>query len=146
MLGKLRSFTAADISTEALRLAKEKYPQMHELVCPAEDLRHIANNSMDLYISLRTFQSTLFDRRVALHEAYRVLRNGGVVLLSVPIMFLRRDGKVAPGLIPPGSSRPSMDYARQLVGRIRDYLSILNFRSVRVHDRSPFEVFLSARR
>jgi ubiquinone/menaquinone biosynthesis C-methylase UbiE len=119
---------------------------MTSFVCPAEDLIQIPNKSVDLYISLRTYQSTLFDRRSALHEAYRVLRNGGIILLSVPIMFLRQEGKVLAGLIPPDSSEPNMEYARQFVARIQAYLTILNFQEVKTDERSPFEIFISARR
>jgi len=145
-LSQIHSFKAVDISHEALQYARKKYPQMTSFVCPAEDLKPIPNNSVDLYVSLRTYQSTLFDRRAALHEAYRVLRNGGIIVLSVPIMFLRGDGQVLAGLIPPGSSEPNMEYARQLVARIHDYLTILNFRDATTDERSPFEIFLSARR
>jgi SAM-dependent methyltransferase len=145
-LSQIHSFKAVDISEEALQYARKKYPQMTPFVCSAEDLNSIPNNSVDLYLSLRTYQSTLFDRRAALHEAYRVLRNGGIILLSVPIMFLRRDDEVLTGLIPPESSEPNMEYARQLVGRIQEYLRILNFRDVTTDERSPFEIFLCARR
>jgi len=143
---QVHSFRAIDISEEALQCAQKVYPQMTCFVCPAENLKPIGNASVDLYLSLRTYQSTLFDRRAALHEAYRVLRNGGIVLLSVPIMFLRGQGEVLAGLIPPDSLEPSMEYANHLVARTRDYLKILNFRDIRIDQRSPFEIFLSARR
>jgi len=145
-LKQIHSFKAVDISSEALQYAEKKYSQMTRLVGAAEDLNQIPNNSVDLYISLRTYQSTLFNRRAALHEAYRVLRNGGIIVLSIPIMFLGEDGKVLPGLIPPGSTAPDMEYARHFVERIKEYLTILNFRDVKVDERSPFEIFLSAKR
>jgi len=145
-LSRLHSFRAVDISDEALQYARRKYPQMTSFICPAEDLEPIRNSSVDLYLSLRTYQSTLFDRRGALHEAYRVLRNGGILVVSVPVMFLRGNGEVLAGLIPPGSSEPNMEYARKMVERIHDYLTILNFRDVKTDERSPFEIFLSARR
>jgi len=142
----IHSFKAVDISNEALQYAREKFPQMTSFVCAAEDLKPILNNSVDFYLSLRTYQSTLFDRRAALHEAYRVIRNGGIILLSVPIMYVLPDGNVIAGLIPPGSSKPNMTYARGIVKRIHDYLTILNFKSVKTDERSPFEIFLSAKR
>lgn len=145
-LGNLRSFIGVDISEEALQFAVKKYPQMTRFKCSAEDLKPIANNSIDLYLSLRTFQSTLFNRRAALHEAYRVLHNGGVIVLSVPIMYLQEDGRVLTGLIPPGSTSPDIAYARQAVERIKEYMMILNFRDVEVDERSPFEIYLTARR
>lgn len=145
-LSQLHSFKAVDISDEALQYADKKCSQMTRFVCVAEDLNQIPNNSVDLYMSLRTYQSTLFNRRAALHEAYRVLRNGGIIVLSIPIMYLQEDGRALAGLIPPGATAPSMEYARQLAERIKEYLTILNFRDVKTYERSPFEIFLSARR
>lgn len=145
-LSQIHSFKAVDISEDALQYARRKYSQMNGLLGSAEDLKQIPNNSVDFYLSLRTYQSTLFDRRAALHEAYRVLRNGGIIVVSVPIMFLRKNGEALSGLIPPGSSEPSMEYAQRLVTRIHDYLTILNFTDVKVDTRSPFEIFLCARR
>jgi len=146
-LSQLHSFKAVDISEEALKYADKKYSQMTRFVCPAEDLNNILNSSVDLYLSLRTYQSTLFNRRAALHEAYRVLRNGGIIVLSIPIMFPpQQNGQVLAGLIPPGSTEPSMEYARHIAERIKEYLTILNFRDVKTDERSPFEIFLSAKR
>lgn len=146
-LSQLHFFKAVDISDEALKYADKKYSQMTRFVCPAEDLNKIRNNSVDLYLSLRTYQSTLFNRRTALHEAYRVLRNGGIIVLSIPIMLPPlQNGQVLAGLIPPGSTEPSMEYARHIAERIKEYLTILNFSDVKMDGRSPFEIFLSARR
>lgn len=145
-LSQLHSFRATDISDDALEYADKKYSQMTRFVCAAEDLNPIHNNSVDLYLSLRTFQSTLFDRRAALHEAYRVLRNGGIIVLSIPIMFRQPDGQVLAGLLPPGSKVPNMGYAQCIAERIKEYLTILNFLDVKIDERSPFEIFLSAKR
>lgn len=145
-LSQLHSFRATDISDDALGYADKKYSQMTRFVCAAEDLNKIHNNSVDLYLSLRTFQSTLFNRRAALHEAYRVLRNGGIIVLSIPIMFLQEDGQVLAGLLPPGSKVPNMQFAQRIAERVKDYLTILNFLDVEIDQRSPFEIFLSARR
>ncbi|HVP38295.1 MAG TPA: class I SAM-dependent methyltransferase [Candidatus Saccharimonadales bacterium] len=145
-LSQVHAFRAVDISEEALRYARSKLPQMTSHVCEAEELRPIANGSVDLYVSLRAFQSTLFDRRTALHEAYRVLRNGGRIVVSIPTMLLRSDGTVLQGLMPPGSGTPSAEYAERLIGRIQEYMTILNFADVGADRRSPFEVYLHGRR
>ena len=145
-LSQIHSFKAVDISEEALQYARRKYPQMICYVCSAEDLKTISNNSVDFYLSLRTFQSTLFDRRAALHESYRVLRNGGIIVISVPILFLKKNGEALFGLIPPGCSEPNMEYAQKLITRIKDYLTILNFSNILVDSRSPFEIYILARR
>ena len=145
-LSQLHSFRATDIPDDALKYADKKYSQMTRFVCSAEDLNQIHNNSVDLYLSLRTFQSTLFNRRAALHEAYRVLRNGGIIVLSIPIMFLQEDGQVLAGLLQPGSKVPNMGFAQRIAERIKDYLTILNFFDAKIDQRSPFEIFVSAKR
>ncbi len=146
VLGGVRKFAAVDISEDALRYADGKYPQMTRHVCPAERLEPIANGSIDLYLSLRTYQSTLFNRRSALHEARRVLRSGGILVLSIPTMFLQADGTPLLGLIPPNSTVPSMRYAESVAGRIQDYMRTLNFREVQVESSSPFEIYVMATR
>ena len=145
-LRQLHSFKAVDISDEALQYADKKYSQMTRFVCAAEDLHPVPNNSVDLYMSLRTYQSTLLNKRAALHEAYRVLRNGGIIVLSIPFMYLQENGEVLSGLIPPGSTEPNIEYARHFAERINEYLMILNFSDVKMDERSPFEIFLSAKR
>lgn len=145
LFSKLQAFKAVDISEEALQKARSKYPRMTAYKCDAEVLEPIANNSIDLYISLRVYQSTLFDHRAALLEAYRVLRNGGIILLSVPVMFLK-DKEVLKGLIPHKSKEPSMEYANKITNKFCDYLNTLNFKDVKIDDQSPFEIYIYARR
>ena len=83
---------------------------------------------------------------MALHEAYRVLRLEGLVIISIPIMYLKGDGEVLKGLIPSGSTEPKMEYAESMVTRIEKLLNTLNFKKVGVDRRSPFEVYIHARR
>ena len=140
-------FTAVDISDKALDYAKQKFSNG---VCfyknAAEQLHNIKTSTIDLYMSLRTYQSTLFDKRMALHEAYRVLKPGGIVLISIPIMFVKSDGEVLKGLIPPGSEEPTMKYAIIVAKHIVQLLKILNFKNVKLDKGSPFEIYLSAER
>jgi len=147
-LSQVTNFKAVDISEEALRYAESKYPQsqMERFCCSAEDLYPIHNNSVDLYISLRTYQSSLFDRRSAIHEAYRVMRNGGLIILSIPTMYINKQGQVIRGLIPSGSTTPNMEYAQNIARRVQGYLTILNFKNVKFDNRSPFEIFILGNR
>lgn len=84
------SSIGVDISTKALEYARAKLPNMSLYECAAEDMNIILNSTIDLYLSFRTYQSSLFDRRASLHEAYRVLRNGGIAIVSIPIMYLKK--------------------------------------------------------
>lgn len=114
-------------------------------------MKDIESFSVDLYISLRTYQSTLFDVKESLHEAYRVLAKGGGIVISIPAMYLKKDnnGKiisVLKGLIPQGSSVPIFEYAMQVSEKIEGYLKILGFRDVIIGSESPFEIYIGARK
>lgn len=94
-----KRFIGVDISERALEQAEQHYPflqaenqssfleeeERHAAICTsAERLLKIGNRSIDVYLSFRTYQSTLFDKSRALYAAYKVLKPGGVVLISVP--------------------------------------------------------------
>jgi SAM-dependent methyltransferase len=141
-----KNLTLVDISADALALAKHSLPLARTFNASAEDLTGIGNDSVDVYFSFRTYQSTLFDIRSALHEAYRILSRKGWLVLSIPIMYLKKDGTVAKGLLRSGSEEPSIEYASQVAQRIADAASCLQFQSVRVDERSPFELFIVGER
>lgn len=55
-------------------------------------------------MSLRTYNSSFFDISKALSEAYRVLKNDGVVIISIANGFLCLENqRIIPGLIIPGT-------------------------------------------
>lgn len=151
LLNNCASLTGVDISHEALNYAKNKLPNATLKVGSAEDLREIDSFSKDLYISLRTYQSTLFDIKESLHEAYRVLANGGGIVISIPNMFLKKndEGKIVGvlhGLIPPASTSPSVEFAMSIAEKIQEYLKLLGFKNVEVYKESPFEIFVGAKK
>ncbi len=150
-LSRCANLTGVDISQEALNYAKGKLRNAKLKIGSAEDLKNIASFSVDLYISLRTYQSTLFDIKESLHEAYRVLAKGGGIVISIPIMFLKKDDAgnildVLKGLIPQGSSVPNFEYAMQISKKIESYSNILGFRDVEIYSESPFELYIGARK
>ena len=150
-LKECTNLTGVDISQEAIKYAKDKLHNAKIKIGSAENLKDIESFSVDLYISLRTYQSTLFDVKESLHEAYRVLAKGGGIVISIPAMYLKKDnnGKiisVLKGLIPQGSSVPSFEYAMQVSEKIEGYLKILGFRDVIIGSESPFEIYIGARK
>jgi ubiquinone/menaquinone biosynthesis C-methylase UbiE len=146
LFNSIGSFRAVDISREALEYARKLFPQMSSFENDAEDLKDIESNSVDLYLSFRTYQSTLFDRRASLHEAYRVLTTGGIIIVSIPIMFLKENGEVLTGQIPSGSFEPDMEYAKDMTCRIEGLMKTLNFKDVGCNYESPFEIYVYGRR
>lgn len=142
----VKNLNGTDISYKALEYAKNNLPNLKYLDNCAEELIDIKTGSIDLYVSLRTYQSTLFDVRAAMTEAYRVLRQEGVIIISIPIMFLKDDGTILTGLIRPGDVEPNMEYAFEVAKRISNLLEILNFKNINTYYNSPFEIFIGAKR
>lgn len=140
----INSLKLVDISEKALSIAKKSIPQAVIIVASAEELTVIPDDSINVYFSFRTFQSTLFDVKAALHEAYRVLARNGVLIISIPTMFPMKDGTVSRGLLRQGERKPSEKYAHEVAKGIADTAKILAFKDVRVDDRSPFELYVLA--
>ncbi|MFZ4545570.1 MAG: methyltransferase domain-containing protein [Saprospiraceae bacterium] len=81
------SVCGIDISEEAISFAKKKLPAITYFKNQAEHLKDISNSSIDLVFAFRVFQSSLFDKRAAMSEAFRVLSSGGYMIISIPIML-----------------------------------------------------------
>lgn len=151
ILSQCSELIGIDVSKKALEYAKTKLPNATLSVGNAENLEQIESFTIDVYISLRTYQSTLFDIKQAVHEAFRVLARGGRVIISLPtIYFVKNDsGKInsyAKGLIPPKSSEPDMEFAMGIAKRIAWYLEMLGFKNVIIDETSPFEIYIGGER
>ncbi len=135
---------AVDIGERSLKRAARILPRAEMVQAPAEGLVGIANSSQDVYISLRTYQSTYFDRSAAVREAYRVVRQGGVVLISVANGFLEQ-GSLIPGLLIPGTSVVDRDLGFTIANQIRTRMSLLQFEEIGMRT-SLDEVYVYGRR
>lgn len=126
----------ADISKRMLKKAKKVFPTMETVCNSADKLHEIETSSIDIYISLRTYQSTLFDIPLSLHEAQRVLKRHGLVIVSIANGFVtgKEDKKkVIRGLLFPGS-RDTVDKKApvRLATEIWEKLTDLGFESVSI--------------
>jgi pyrimidine deaminase RibD-like protein/SAM-dependent methyltransferase len=121
--------TAVDIGERSLERARKILPKATLCRAAAENLGMIRSTSQDIYISLRTFQSTYFDRNAALREAYRVVRQGGIVLISVANGFLEQ-GSIIPGLLIPGTAVVDRNLGFEIAGQIRTRMSLLRFEEI----------------
>lgn len=130
LFDNIEEFIGIDISGKALAQAKERCSKMKSIVTDAEDLRDVENESQDVYISFRTYQSTLFDIKTAVLEAYRVLKPGGTILISIPYVFVEESGKIVKGLLIPETDEVDPDLPYDLVDRIRRMLNRLNFNNI----------------
>jgi len=123
-----------DISKRMLEKAKKLFPSMKTVQNPAEDLRDIKTGSVDVYISLRTYQSSLFDMPSALREAQRILKSKGIIIVSIANGFViveDSEKKIIRGLLVPGT-RKVVDKSTplQLGNQIYNRLNDLGFENV----------------
>lgn len=124
-----KQLTAVDIGERSLQEAEKRLPGLKTFRTPAENLWEIPTGSQDIYISLRTYQSTYFDRNAALREAYRVVRQGGKVLISIANGFLE-GGAVIQGLLKPGTSVVDPNLGFHIADQVRSRMSVLGFEEI----------------
>ncbi|MCL4557431.1 MAG: class I SAM-dependent methyltransferase [Deltaproteobacteria bacterium] len=127
-------FTGVDISNKALTYAKQRFPNINKIMNDAEDLNDVDNSSQDVYISLRTFQSTLFDIKAALNQAFRVIKPNGKIIVSISHTFKRKeDNKLIKGLLIPGSNKVDPGLPYSLSVKVWKELNALKFSNIRIN-------------
>ena len=82
------NITFVDIAPNGLKKIKKQIPKSNIVVSRAEKLVTLINNSYDMYISLRTYNSAFFNVKQAISEAYRVLKKDGIIIISIANGFL----------------------------------------------------------
>ncbi|WP_338675856.1 methyltransferase domain-containing protein [Streptomyces sp. SCSIO 30461] len=136
--------TFADIAQSGLANISGRIPQSRTVVSSAEDLSVLPEKSFDLYVSLRTYNSSFFDTSAAAVQAHRVLKPGAVIIVSVANGFLyTRRGCVVPGLIIPGTEFVDLYRGMDAANRIGAELDGAGFKDVRMFPTST-EIYLSA--
>lgn len=143
------SLSGADVSASMLLKAQQRRPEMTAVHAGAEHLVGVDDSSIDLYLSLRTYQSSLFDVPASLREAFRVLRPLGGLVISIPsgILDRREDGtfRYLPGLNIGGSSRVDRAAPRTIGESILKGLDDLMFDRVGYHNRGT-DLYIYARK
>ena len=102
----VKKLIGVDVSQQMLDKVQEKFPWISIIHNPAEKLTDVKTNYVDVYISLRTYQSSLLDIPQALREMQRVLKPGGIVILSIANGFIQIENsekKIIRGLLIPGT-------------------------------------------
>lgn len=145
MWGDIAELTLVDIGPQSLAAARQRLPRARTIVADAERLAPIRTCSQDAYISLRTYQSSFFDILSATRQAYRILRPGGVFVVSVANAFVGDGGAIVPGLVIPRTTIIDRDRPFDVADRIRHQLTVLRFDQVGMHS-GPTEIFVFGRR
>lgn len=96
--------TFVDVAQGGLEKIKKQIPLSNIITSSADDLSAVLDSSYDLYVSLRTYNSSFFDIKGAISEARRVLKPNAIIIISVANGFLCPERRcVIPGLIIPGT-------------------------------------------
>lgn len=136
--------TFADIAPDGLKKIKEKIPWSKTILVGADNLSSIPDGIYDLYVSLRTFNSSFFNIKGAISEAKRVLKSNALIILSVANGFLCQDRNcIIPGLIIPGTEFVDIYRGMDTIKQIRTELLQLNFREIEVLPTAT-EIYISA--
>ena len=138
-------FTGVDIAPDSLRKAQSLFPRATFHAASAESLEPIPDQSQDIYLSLRTYQSAFFDTREAIRQAYRVLSPGGICIISIANAYLEGNTFVR-GLLPHGSKVVDLDRAHELIDSIRHSLTKMRFEDIGVHTGKAEEYVFGRKR
>ena len=139
------NITFVDVAPNGLENIKKQLPNSNIVVSRAENLATLINNSYDIYISLRTYNSSFFNIKQAISEAYRVLKNGGSIIISIANGFLcPEDQYIIPGLIIPGTEFVDIYRGFDMVKKLSTELSNNCFEDIRFFPTNV-ELFLSAK-
>lgn len=133
----------SDIAEESLRIAENRYKGAEAILQPAQDLSRIADDSIDVYISTMVYQSSFFNREKALYEATRVLKENGLVIISISNGFLNGIGEYRQGLYKAGTNTLNPELPKEIVNEIKEKLQILGFK-VYPPQRCNSEIFVYA--
>ncbi|MGV9268055.1 class I SAM-dependent methyltransferase [Kitasatospora sp. NPDC003701] len=136
--------TFVDIAERGLATISGRIPSSRTVVSSAEELSILPEESFDLYVSLRTYNSSFFDTSAAASEAHRVLKPGAPIIISVANGFLStRRGCVIPGLIIPGTEFVDLYRGMDTANLIGAELDRAGFKDVRMSLKTT-EIYLTA--
>lgn len=138
------NITFVDIAQDSLRKIKINFPHSNIINSSADNLTTIPDDSFDMYVSLRTYNSSFFNIRKAVCEAYRVLKPNGLIIISIANGFLSNEyHNIIPGLIIPGTEFVDIYRGLDVVKLIRTELIGSGFKNIQIQ-RTDTEIYISA--
>lgn len=139
------NITFVDIATNGLKKIKKQIPKSNIVVSRAEKLVTLINNSYDMYISLRTYNSSFFNVKQAISEAYRVLKKDGIIIISIANGFLCPENQyIIPGLIIPGTEFVDIYRGFDMIEKVSRELWNNSFEDIQFFP-TKVELFLTAK-
>lgn len=134
-----------DVAIRSLHLAKDIYPDSIIMHSSADMLAEMPDGSIDLYLSFKTFNSSLFDIESSVLELNRVLADGGSVVLSIPNGYVDDGQKINYGLKPPGEDYVDEYYPFKVIGVIIYELSKNGFKDIGILN-SFYEIYIYSKK
>lgn len=141
----IENLTIVDIAPKSLEKAKDNLNPKSAFLLNAQDLQAIENVSIEAYVSLRTYQSTYFDINKALIEAYRVLKNDGIIILSISCGYMKEKHVYIDGLINSRNNLIDKNRPYDLIEIIRKKLISFGFVSLGIRT-TPSEIYIYGRK
>lgn len=139
-----KKLTFVDIAKDGLEKIKEQFPLSKVIISSAEDLSSIPNNSYDLYISLRTYNSSFFDIKKAILEAQRVLKPNSMIIIFIVNGFLCLEQNcIIPGLIIPGTEFVDIYRGMNTIKLISEEFIRIGFKNIQIFPANT-EIYVSA--
>jgi pyrimidine deaminase RibD-like protein/ubiquinone/menaquinone biosynthesis C-methylase UbiE len=137
--------TLVDIGNKSLEQAKELMPKAKIIQNGAENIKEIDTGTQDIYVSLRTYQSSYFDINKSIREAYRVLKPNGAIIISIANGFVGENDVLIPGLVIPKTKVVDKNRSYDLTEQIRRKFVLLRFRNIGVRTGIG-EIYIYGRR
>lgn len=129
LFSSCKNIVFVDIAEQGLKTVKEAIPQAKVFCSRAEELTNIKDNAFNVYISLRTYNSSFFDVSKALVEAKRVLRDKGKIILSISNGFLNsQTNRIVSGLLVPNTDFIDLYRGLNVIENLVDLCKKLGFR------------------
>lgn len=137
--------TFVDIAPHGLENIKKSILNAKTIQERAENLSILKDNSYDLYVSLRTYNSSFFNINEAIKEAYRILKNNATIIISISNGFLDTEEKrIIPGIIIPKLNFVDLYRGLDITRDLSNILSNYNFEEIKLTPTKG-EIYISAK-
>lgn len=144
LFSNCKNITFVDIANDGLNTIKEIFPTSTIINFGAENLSSISDNSYELYISLRIYNSSFFDIEKAILEANRVLKCNSLIIISIANGFLfSEQNSIISGLIIPNTEFVDIYRSINTIKLIYTKFIQLGFKNVKIFPTDT-EIYISA--
>jgi ubiquinone/menaquinone biosynthesis C-methylase UbiE len=134
--------TALDLSGKALNKLMDKFPKIEAIQANIESLP-FADQTFDVYISLRAIHSSNVNLQEALKESLRVTKENGVLIYSVSNAY-RENGNLVKGMYIPTTQKLDEKKPYTISNEIKSFLDKKGLRSETIEISS--EIFIIAKK